>query len=268
MRTPPRAFAVLALAAAAFGAPASAAAKTSSHHHKTKPAPRATRVSANGEFDGGALYVTRSAQPNTKAAAGAKPAADGGTTLADTQGATGAIGPTGSTGSGAPVTATGGATEPTGPTGSTGPTSAPTVAGSRAKILASGLAEAPANAPAAVKQAIAAGNQLIGKPYVYGGGHLSFVSAGYDCSGTVSYALHGGGLLPAPLDSSALELWGAAGAGAWITVYTNPAHAYVDIAGIRLDTSTAGDPGGKSGPRWRPLLTSNTGFSARHFPGL
>ena len=119
----------------------------------------------------------------------------------------------------------------------------------------------------AVKQAIAAGNQLIGQPYVYGGGHASFISNGYDCSGTVSYALHGANLLTAPLDSSEFEQWGAAGAGDWITVYTNPQHAYVDIAGIRLDTSRAGDPGGQSGPRWRPLLASNRGFAARHFPG-
>ena len=112
----------------------------------------------------------------------------------------------------------------------------------------------PADAPAAVRAAIAAGNQLIGKPYVYGGGHRSFVSAGYDCSGAVSFALHGGGLVVSPLNSTGFETWGAAGFGAWITIYTNPTHAYMDIAGIRLDTSTAGDPGGKSGPRWRPLL--------------
>ena len=270
MRTTLRTFAVLALAAAAFAAPGSAAAKSSSHH-RAKPAPRATRAPTGGQLDGGATYVATPAEPATRSAASAKPAADGGTTVAAPRGASG---PTGSTGPAAPVAATGGATVPTGstgasgPTGSTGSTGAPTVAGSRAKILADGLAVAPADAPLAVRQAISAGNQLIGQPYVYGGGHLSFVSDGYDCSGTVSYALHGGGLLPAPLDSSALELWGAPGAGTWITVYTNPAHAYMDIAGIRLDTSTAGDPGGKSGPRWRPLLSSDKGFFARHFQGL
>jgi cell wall-associated NlpC family hydrolase len=270
MRTTLRTFAVLALLAAAFAAPGSAAGKTS-RHHKPKPVPRATRGSAGGQLDGGATYVASPVGPATKSAASAKPAADGGTTVAAPQGASG---PAGSTGPAAPVAASGGATEPAGSTGSSGSTGstgspvAPTVAGPWAKILASGLAVAPADAPAAVKQAIAAGNQLIGEPYVYGGGHLSFVSDGYDCSGTVSYALHGGGLLAAPLDSSALELWGTPGVGTWITVYTNPVHAYVDIAGIRLDTSTAGDPGGKSGPRWRPLLSSNKGFFARHFQGL
>ncbi len=137
-----------------------------------------------------------------------------------------------------------------------------------ARILASGLAVAPANAPAVVREAIDAGNELIGKPYVYGGGHKSFISAGYDCSGAVSFALHGGGLLASPLDSTDFETWGLAGAGTWITIYTNPTHAFMDIAGIRLDTSTAGDPGGKSGPRWRPLLRSHAGFIARHPQGL
>lgn len=270
MRTTLRTFAVLALAAAAFGAPESAAAKTS-RHHRDKPAPRATRGASGGQLDGGAVYAAGPVETAATSAASAEPAADGGTTVAASQGASG---PSGFIGLPAPVSVTGGATEPTGSTGSsgstgsTGSTGSPTVAGAKAKILASGLAVAPADAPVAVRQAIAAGNQLIGQPYVYGGGHLSFVSNGYDCSGTVSYALHGGGLLAAPLDSSALEGWGAPGAGTWITVYTNPAHAYVDIAGIRLDTSTAGDPGGKSGPRWRPLLSSNRGFSARHFPGL
>jgi hypothetical protein len=75
-------------------------------------------------------------------------------------------------------------------------------------------------------------------------------------------------MLAAPLDSSSLELWGSAGRGLWITVFTNPTHAYVDIAGIRFDTSRAGDPGGKNGPRWRPLLASHAGFAARHPAGL
>lgn len=192
----------------------------------------------------------------------------------DTTGASGAVGPTGASGStgtdaggaSAPTGSTG-ATGVTGPTGATGPTG-PTTAGPVAKILSSGLAEAPAGAPLAVRQAIAAANQLIGQPYVYGGGHKSFVSNGYDCSGAVSYALHGGNLLESPLDSSQFELWGVAGRGTWITVYTNPAHAYMTIAGIRFDTSRAGDPGGKSGPRWRPLLASNAGFIARHPAGL
>jgi cell wall-associated NlpC family hydrolase len=169
-------------------------------------------------------------------------------------------------------TGTTGSTGVTGQTGATGPTPlgpelTQTVPGTTATILPDGYAAAPAAAPPAVQQAIWAGNQLIGLPYVYGGGHASFVADGYDCSGAVSYALHGGDLLSVPLDSSAFETWGLAGPGAWMTLYTNPAHAFLEIAGIRLDTSAAGDPGGLSGPRWRPLLAATTGFVARHPAG-
>jgi cell wall-associated NlpC family hydrolase len=141
----------------------------------------------------------------------------------------------------------------------------PTVPGVAAKLLDSGLAAAPEGAPDAVKQAIWAANAIIGRPYRYGGGHArGFVDRGYDCSGTVSFALHGGDLLPSPLDSSSFLHWGAAGAGQWITVYTNPSHAYAVIAGLRLDTSAAGDRSGAKGPRWRPALRSSHGFRARH----
>jgi cell wall-associated NlpC family hydrolase len=134
-----------------------------------------------------------------------------------------------------------------------------------ATVLPSGYAAAPALAPPEVKRAIAAANAIVGKPYVYGGGHnRRFSSRGYDCSGTVSYALHGGRLLTSPLDSRAFASWGRKGVGAWITVYTKPSHAYAVIAGLRLDTSAAGDPSGLSGPRWRPLPRSAKGFTARH----
>jgi hypothetical protein len=144
------------------------------------------------------------------------------------------------------------------------------VPGAKAKIGPDGLALAPADAPDSVKYAIWAGNQLIGKPYEYGGGHQSFVDTGYDCSGSVSYALHGGGLLQTPMDSSDFEGWGADGLGTWITVYTNPDHAFVEIAGIRLDTSKAGDPRGLDGPRWRKRLNAagKSSYDARHFVGL
>ena len=269
MRTPLRTLAALALASVTLAAPALATAK-SPGHHKATPAGRSTRVpTARGQSDGGSLYVASGATSTTSTpATPTKPAPNGGTTLAQQQGSTGPSGATGRSGS---ASATGGASEPSGPsgaTGATGSTGSPGGAASRARILPDGLAQAPADAPAAVKAAIAAGNQLIGQPYVYGGGHLSFISNGYDCSGAVSYALHGGNLLASPLDSSQLELWGETGAGAWITVYSNPTHAYVDIAGIRFDTSRAGDPGGLTGPRWRPELASNKGFLARHFPGL
>jgi hypothetical protein len=149
-----------------------------------------------------------------------------------------------------------------------GATAQPTVAGAVAQIV-DGLAAAPEAAPDAVKQAIWAANGIIGRPYRYGGGHArGFVDRGYDCSGSVSVALHGADLLDSPLDSGSFMRWGAAGAGRWITVYTNPGHAYVVIAGLRLDTSAAGDRGGLKGPRWRPNLRSSRGFKARHPLGL
>ncbi|HLM48906.1 MAG TPA: hypothetical protein VK279_00050 [Solirubrobacteraceae bacterium] len=147
------------------------------------------------------------------------------------------------------------------------PAAGPTVPGATAKLKA-GVAYAPADAPAPVQRAIWAGNDLQSSPYRYGGGHGDFVDTGYDCSGTVSYALHGGGLLDAPLDSSSFLQWGEAGPGQWITVYTNPGHAYVVIAGLRLDTSAANDPRGLKGPRWRKRARGGEGFTPRHVTGL
>jgi cell wall-associated NlpC family hydrolase len=138
-----------------------------------------------------------------------------------------------------------------------------------ATVLPNGMAAAPATAPQEVKDAIAAANEIVGKPYVYGGGHnAKFLSRGYDCSGTVSYALHGADLLRSPLDSSSFMRWGLKGAGTWMTIYTNPSHAFAVIAGLRLDTSAAGDPSGAKGPRWRPVLRSTKGFTARHPVGF
>jgi hypothetical protein len=132
-----------------------------------------------------------------------------------------------------------------------------------------GIAYAPDQAPDAVKQAIWAANQIVGMPYRLGGGHkLGFTDRAYDCSGTVSFAMHGAGLLAAPRDSSSFMRYGVAGKGQWITVYTNPGHAFAVIAGLRLDTSAAGDPAGGSGPRWRPNLRSTRGYRARHPLGL
>ena len=220
------------------------------------------------ELDGGALYVSASAAGVIEATGGV---AAGDPTTA---GATGPTGPAGATGTTPPAGATSpagstGATRPTVPNGPTplGPALTSIVAGTVAEILPDGYAAAPAGAPAAVREAIWAGNQLIGLPYIYGGGHASFIADGYDCSGSVSYALHGGNLLSAPLDSTQFMTWGVAGAGAWMTVYANPAHAFLEIAGIRLDTSAAGDPGGLSGPRWRPTLSSTSGFVATHPAG-
>lgn len=160
----------------------------------------------------------------------------------------------------------------------TPPAPAPVAAGPetprpRARVNG-GQAVAPAGAPREVVAAIAAANKIVSKPYRYGGGHASSEDTGYDCSGTISYALTGAALLKSPLDSTSFMRWGAAGRGRWITVYSNPSHAYVVIAGIRLDTSAGGGrsaarfgnaPG--SGPRWRGSRSSR-GYQARHFPGL
>jgi hypothetical protein len=118
----------------------------------------------------------------------------------------------------------------------------------------------PASAPDPVKNAIYAANELTRKRYRYGGGHRSFVDTAYDCSGSVSYALHGGEFLDSPLDSSSFMRWGLPGKGLWITVYTNPGHAYVVIAGLRFDTAGPGP----SGPRWRVGGRSSGRFKARH----
>jgi hypothetical protein len=150
----------------------------------------------------------------------------------------------------------------------------PEVPGDTAVLLEDGTAAAPANAPDQVKQAIWAANSLQELPYRYGGGHsLKFdVAKGADCSGTVSFALHAAGLLTTPLDSGSFMKWGLKGKGAWVTVFTNPGHAYAMIAGLRLDTSVAGMSRKKgmvasvfeSGPRWRPMSRSARGFVKRH----
>jgi cell wall-associated NlpC family hydrolase len=177
---------------------------------------------------------------------------------------------------GQPATTTPGATGATGgspvvgasPVGATG-TSKPDllVPGLLARYV-DGLAAAPMSAPAVVQAIVWAGNQLIGLPYIYGGGHASFSSPGYDCSGTVSFALHGGNLLQTPEDSSEFEVWGSHGAGRWVTIFSNAGHAYMTVAGLRLDTSAADDPTNEQGPRWRPLRQGNEGFVVRHPLGL
>jgi peptidoglycan hydrolase-like protein with peptidoglycan-binding domain len=142
---------------------------------------------------------------------------------------------------------------------------APTGPGDTATLSADGrTAIAPAAAPQQVKDVIAAANAITRKPYRYGGGHGRWHDSAYDCSGAVSYALHGGDLLSHPRDSSGLEDWGVGGPGAWITVYANAGHAYAVIAGLRFDTSGRGE----SGPRWRPESRSGKGYVARHPAGL
>jgi hypothetical protein len=130
-------------------------------------------------------------------------------------------------------------------------------------ILVNGRAIPPVNAPAAVKKVIAAANKIRTKPYIYGGGHARWWDAGYDCSGAVSFALHGGSLITSPLPSGSLAGWGSAGKGRWITVYANGGHAYAVIAGLRWDT--AGNTNG-TGPRWHKSLRAAASgpFTARH----
>jgi hypothetical protein len=144
----------------------------------------------------------------------------------------------------------------------------PTVPGTEAVLLPDGTAAAPLDAPPQVQDAVWAGNTIQKLPYRYGGGHRSFISKrGYDCSGTVSFALNAAGLLKRPLDSGRFMRWGAKGPGEWFTIYTNPGHAYVVIAGLRLDTSSAGAGGGK-GPRWRATGRPSAGYKIRHPKGF
>src|SRR4051794_41038212 len=131
-------------------------------------------------------------------------------------------------------------------------------------VMLGSIAVAPTSAPPRVVNAVDAANTLVGQPYRFGGGHASFYSHGYDCSGAVSFALAGGGFLQAPLASGQLANWGAPGPGKWITVYANSSHAYAVIAGLRWDT--VGDARG-TGPRWHVALPYPDGFVARHPPG-
>jgi hypothetical protein len=138
---------------------------------------------------------------------------------------------------------------------------APLAATPTATLAADGrTAIAPVGAPPQVHAAIAAANRIVDRPYRYGGGHAKVEDSGYDCSGAVSYALIGAGLLDAPLPSGPLLSYGEPGRGAWITVYAHGSHAYLVIAGLRFDTSGRGE----KGPRWRPESRSPAGYTARH----
>ncbi|MBN1530601.1 MAG: C40 family peptidase [Thermoleophilaceae bacterium] len=136
-------------------------------------------------------------------------------------------------------------------------------------MIVDGRAIAPRSAPRRVKRVIEAANRLVEKPYRYGGGHRQFslgLDKGYDCSGSVSYALYGGRFLRSPLPSGALMNWGRRGPGRWITVYAHGGHAYVVVAGLRFDTSMRDPdaPGPGTGPRWSKSLRKSAAFVARH----
>jgi hypothetical protein len=163
---------------------------------------------------------------------------------------------------------TGGAAPPASTAPTTTTTTTTTGVPGRAKLMSDGTAVAPSNAPPAVVNAIAAANTIRTTPYIWGGGHKSFSAAGYDCSGAVSYLLHGAGLLTSPLPSGPLMAWGAPGRGAWISVFANRGHAYAVVAGLRWDTSAVGEKlNSGSGPRWRASKRSPRGYAVRHYAG-
>ena len=149
------------------------------------------------------------------------------------------------------------------------PASGPTVAGNTARLRFGGQAAAPENAPLAVKRAIWAANQLRTKPYRFGGGHKSFVDNAYDCSGFVSYALGGAGLIPSPMSSSDFRRFGQSGRGKWITIFARNGHTYAIIAGLRLDTTPYLTAHDRWAPRWQPTArVPASGFEVRHPVGL
>ena len=167
-----------------------------------------------------------------------------------------------------PAAAQTGGTGSPGSTTTSTTTTTPAPSGS-ARLQSDGTAVAPANAPRQIRKAIAAGNRIHKGPYIWGGGHRSFKSKGYDCSGAVSYVLHAAGLLRSPMASGPLMRWGAPGLGQWITVYSNPGHVWMTVAGLRFDTSSAGESLNQgSGPRWRANMRSGSGYVSRFSPGL
>jgi hypothetical protein len=136
--------------------------------------------------------------------------------------------------------------------------------GPQARVLPDGTAQAPEDAPEVVKRVILAANQIAKFPYKWGGGHGAWRDNGYDCSGSVSFALAGAGLLDRPLTSGLLAGYGAPGPGRWITIYANEGHVFMVVAGLRFDTSGQG----RAGTRWQEDVRTTGGFAVRHIPGL
>ena len=135
----------------------------------------------------------------------------------------------------------------------------------RASVSSGGRAQTPIGAPDVISRIIAGGNAIAKFPYIWGGGHGSFVDSGYDCSGSVSYALAAAGLLDTPLVSGGFAKWGAPGPGKWVTIYANDGHVFMYVAGLRFDTSGRDGP---FGSRWQTAPRSLAGFEVRHPPGL
>ncbi len=188
-------------------------------------------------------------------------------------GAAGAVGTVGTVGTPVSATSPAGCPAPRLP-GAGVPAAVPVISGPRAQLLPDGQAAAPAGAPPGVRAMIAAGNAIVGKPYLYGGGHglpLDAIAPAYDCSSSVEHLLYGGGLLPVGYGaaSGALEAFGLPGPGRWVTIYASPDHVFMYVAGLRWDTHNAAGPGdGSSGIGWHPLVRSAAGFVARHPAGL
>ncbi len=149
--------------------------------------------------------------------------------------------------------------------GGAAPVAAPAPAGGTAALGADGLAVPPADAPPEVVAVINAANAIVGKPYRYGGGHGEWEDSGYDCSGSESYGLHGGGFVTKPLDSTDFESWGEPGPGVWITSYANSGHSFMVVAGLRFDT---GYHDGASGPQWSTKMRPSDGYTVRHPDGF
>jgi cell wall-associated NlpC family hydrolase len=137
-------------------------------------------------------------------------------------------------------------------------------AGPKAVVGEDGLATAPAEAPPLVHAIVEAGNRIAKKPYKYGGGHGKWEDSGYDCSGSMSYAFHGAGMLDEALDSTGFMSWGEAGTGEWVTIYAKGSHAYMVVAGLRFDTSGRAN----QGTRWQADMRSSSGYTIRHPEGL
>jgi peptidoglycan hydrolase-like protein with peptidoglycan-binding domain len=206
----------------------------------------------------GKLEPTDAPVLRTKAAAAQGRATEDGSSDPDTPTITP---PTTATPTTPPTTTTPGTTTDPAIGGAT-PTDPVGVVGEKAILNADGTATAPASAPVVVQQIIAAGNEIATKPYRYGGGHGKWKDTGYDCSGSVSYALHGAGLLDESMPSGNFETWGLPGKGTWVTLYSRGDHMYMYVAGLRFDTS------GAKPSRWQTATRSSSGFTVTHPDGL